>query len=558
MWRTSTPGSRRCAVARRRDYDGISGFIGEDGSKGLTHPAYRKGLARQLRNYELLDAGRTLKRAGDKTLDATAGNPNTTNPIQGLHMHRSSTANQLLIVSGGNVYRYNQAASTYTDITNGVTLASGANNQTRSDRYIDATEEVTVILDPETNSPVLYDGTNCRILGGTPPANARDCLAFKEHFFFINTDAGANQVEYNSPGDIDVWPAGNNFPADRNSPGMALAAMTEDVALILHRDSIHRMLFNYRLLGTTSSFFDVYPTDSDNGTTATGSVIVFNGVCYFANDEGIWAIDDPTKKATRISRPIDPFWSLLNPTRIQYMQAIPRPGVPWSEIVWLVSTEGQVSSDSAAHDAAISYKPELGGHGGGWTIWTQDVADKFQFNCGTDFIDTDGRHHTVVGTYDGKLRRAWGWPFIPAYNTGYVDGGDTAIEDVILTGFISHNRPQIKSIRELFLELELFSPVTFQLEVEGIDATPLATQSLEFGASGGVLSESFQVGDEASLTGADSYLSSALGSLERATFDVDADATKFQYRLSSTNTDVPHIFAGFGFTFKTKGMRLRA
>ena len=139
-----------------------------------------------------------------------------------------------------------------------------------------------------------------------------------------------------------------------------------------------------------------------------------------------------------------------------------------------------------------------------------------------------------------------------------MDGGDTAIEDVILTGFISHNRPQIKSIRELFLELELFSPVTFQLEVEGIDATPLATQSLEFGASGGVLSESFQVGDEASLTGADSYLSSALGSLERAPFDVDADATKFQYRLSSTNTDVPHIFAGFGFTFKTKGMRLRA
>lgn len=453
---------------------------GENNREAPTEEIFSQGYLTKLRNYHLLGRGVAQKRKGHQL--HVADRINAGNTVQSQTMYEFGTTRHLVGVSGGRLGYLN--GSSWDNITGLLTLASGQDDRFRWAQFLDGNTSYLVGTDNK-NRPFKWDGTSAvaTLLGqGSEggPSKALDITEFFGRLWAINTDTGETVTEYSEDGEASLWPGGLFFSATRESPGVALTKHNDGVLLLFHQNSIHRVEPNYDF----GEFFARYLVDDSVGCKATHSVVTYKGVTYFYGPDGFYKIQDPRRPAEYISWPIETYINELGRTRDIQVAGFAR-GEPWNEVVWLVSHGART-----VHDSAIVYNPVLDA----WTIFEAAGAD-MDFNCGTDFLNSDGKHITILGTYDGHTQEAWG---DDSYDTGNLDGGLTgaAVRTEFETGFQSWGYAGLKRTREIWFDMKVLDRKTFTLTLSGVADSPATSANYTIGTTGAVLG-SFILGTDA-------------------------------------------------------------
>jgi hypothetical protein len=368
---------------------------------------------------------------------------------------------------------------------------------------------------------------------------AADLCPFKQHLFAINTAARATAVQFSATGVLSSFPSNNVFDCTRNSAGVALSEHNAETMLAFYEKSVHRINFNYGNAGALSNLFTTQLVDGERGCRARNSVVTYKGRTYFASDDGIYVISDPTRPARYISRAIEGLWTTLLRSRLPYMNVVSR-GEPWNEIIWCVT-----SSSGTEHDTYLVYNPviaDLYGTDSGWSVF-QNLAGQMKFNCGVNFIDSSGIHRTLMGDTSGYVNEAWGADINDVQNT---DGPTLSrVATIFETGMIDCGYDGIKGAREIWVDLELFDDRTFSILVDSTNGAPLINTSADVGASADILGETFIL-DESYLAG------SGISSFSR---QLSGSGRYFRLQLTEQDDGLPHYINAVHFQFVRKALR---
>lgn len=505
--------------------------LGEDDSALSTDRKYSQGLFRQVRNYHLGFNG-AVKRQGMRAYRAIGDTPiDAGHAVQSLHVYDFAGTRRLVALCNGALYYW--AGTAWTDITGTLTFGSDSEDRLRATMFNDGSSSYLVGCDG-ANQLWKWDGTASPAtgLGGTPPGCAKGVAQFQGRLFVIGTDASPTEVVYSDDGTIDTWGSGQLFHCFRSSEGMALAAHSQDALIAFHRHGWARITFNYVETGLVDSYFTQVPV-GDNGLVGPDAYVTFHGSTYYASDDGIHRISDPTQMDKLISGPIESYWRGLILTRKKYIQAFA--GGQWDEVVFLVS-----DTDSSTMDAAIVYNPAIAQHhaDAGWTIY-DNPGGYMRVNCGVTWRDANEQQITLLGGYDGVVYEAWG---SDEYPTSYTDG-EQPVPSVLLTGFLDLGaNAWVKGLRALQMDWRLASDVAFTIKVYGSNWAPtIANTSTVVGGGEDSIGVDFKF-DE-------SYFAASEGVQDYELDGIDGSARFFQAELREANTGGPHTYNGMRFMF---------
>jgi len=507
------------------------GFLGEQNREGETDEIFQAGALVRCRNFEIIGRGRLLKRKGDLRYDSTAI---TSAATQGLAMWNFDRTRKLLGVCGGRV-KWLSAASTWSDITGSFAPTAGQNNQVRFTQFQRGSSQF--LIGTGANKTALWkwpgSGNIQAITDTSYPGYAVDVCECFGRLWMINTPNGAVLTEYTLDGDetqIDDY-----VIASAQSPGMGLTKHNDGTLLVFHEDSIHAIRLNF---DSASPPFQRAVVDGSTGAHSTQSIITYQGATYFVGPDGIYRIKDPAYPAEYISYPIEEWWNGINQARVPYIVAVGR-GEPWTSIAFLVST-----GTNTGHNAVVAYNPRLDA----WAIWESNSASALAFNCGIDFIDSNGRHLTLCGDYGGFVRSCWGHE---ENDTGNVDDGSNlqvAITTELKTGFMEMGYDGLKRIRQMWLDLEIEDDKTFTINLTGIAANPATSRTQVIGAEGARLSQTF-------IFGASRFASK---NPTQAKILRSAKARLFQFSLAESDDGKPYQLNAVRFLYVPRGRRIQA
>lgn len=521
-----------------------TGFRGEYSAEGPTDEVYQVGYLKQCRNYHLLGRGRLQKRKGHKPTIATAINGSAA--VQGLGVYDDGTSRYLVGVSNGKI-KY-MTGGAWSDITGALTPQAGENLFTRMVRYTQGSTTYLIGTGPlsgtATNKQIwkwsgsgnatgLYVGAEPGSVVG--PTFARDIAEFRGRLFAIGTDTSDYIVEYSDDGVCDSWNDGNYFYCTRASKGMGLIEHNDGVLLVFHANSIHRIEYNYD--AQTGALFTAQLVDGSVGLVSTPSLTQSKGVTYFCGPKGPYMIRNANYPAEYIGLPIRDFWATLNPSRLQYIQAFER-GEPWDEVVFLVST-----GSNEQHNAALVYNTELKS----WSIFDSTYG-YLLLNCGTNFINSDGRHVTMCGRYDGKVSECWG---NDNYDTGNLDDDTTGsvVQSLVQTGDLDFGYDGLKRLREMWLDLLLSDERTFSMQITTTGGTvESTTPTAAIGNPADQLSIDFTFDSSAF----------ASGSSVQARIQKSVKARRFQFAISETADGPPHTINSMTFWYLPRTKNFKA
>lgn len=510
------------------------GFLGENNTDAETTDTFGVGSLSLLRNYHIDGHGALLKRQGWE--EYTSNAVNGTHGIQGLGVMDFGTP-YLLAVSGDEVNKMVAGTpATWTDITGSVTVNSGDNYQHRFCTFHDGTNGNIIATDGVGN-PWKWNGSgNISALALT---RAGDMQSFKTHVFAINTPDRPTAIRYSDTGDPTTWPSDNIFDCTRDSVGVGFALHGTETLLAFYRGSTYRINFDYGGAGALTSFFTSQLVDGSVGCAARGSIVTSRGRTYFIDDQGVYMIEDPSRPARYISRPMEGLWSTINKSRLKYAWGFER-GEPWNEIVFLLSSGG-----SNQNDIALVYNTSIAEYAGIENAWSvfEASGNNLNFNVGTNYVDSTGKHYTLLGDYDSKVAKAWGHE---RNMTSFTDD-TTAITSVAQTGFVDMGYEGVKSIREAWLDMSVESKHSFSVKVDGAEGRLSSNAVLDLGSDTGTMDYDFTLNS--------SVLAS--GSIADAAFKLTGNSRYFRFRLEEKDTTKPQRIESLHFLYVPKGMRIR-
>tara|TARA_R100000656_G_scaffold53002_3_gene42008 strand:+ start:2595 stop:4169 length:1575 start_codon:yes stop_codon:yes gene_type:complete len=510
------------------------GFLGENNADAQTEDLFGIGSLSLLRNYHIDGKGGLRKREGWNYYSTNA--VDSTNAIQGLGFMDFGTP-YLLAVAGTKVKLMAEAdPPTWSDITGSATISSGVNNFNRFCTFHDGVNG-NIIATDGTSNPWKWNGTgNIAALALT---SAQDIQSFKTHLFAINTSDRATAIRYSDTGDPATWPSDNIFDCTRDSVGVGLALHSTETLLAFYENSIWRINFDYGGAGALTSFFTNQLVDGSIGCASRTSIVTSRGRTYFASQQGFHVIGDPARPAKYISRPLEGIWSTINKSRIQYIYAFER-GEPWNEIVFMASAVG-----SNYNDIAFVYNTEIASYAGDENAWSIfEGGSNQRFNVGVNYIKADGKNYTIMGDYASKIVSAWGHD---RNSTSYTDGATASVTSICQTGFMNMGYEGIKSIREVWLDLEVLSKHTFSIQVDGAEARLATNAVLDLGTDVGSLNYDFTLNT--------SIL--AAGGFAQARFKLTGNSRYFRFRLEENDATKPQRIESMHFLFVPKGMRIQ-
>ena len=510
------------------------GFLGENNADAETEDSFSRGSLSLLRNYHIDGLGGLLKRQGWEHYTSNA--IDSTNPVQGLGYMDFGTP-YLLAVSGTKVKRMSEATTpTWTDITGSVTINSGQNYVQKFCTFHDGTNGNIIGTDGAGN-PWKWNGSgNVSALALT---KAGDVESFKTHVFAINTPDRPTAIRYSDTGDPATWPADNIFDCTRDSAGVGLSLHSSETLLAFYENSVWRINFDYGGAGALTSFFTSQLVDGSIGAVSRTGIVTSRGRTYFASRQGIHVIDDPSRPARYVSRPLEGLWNTLNKERLKYIYAFER-GEPWNEIVFLVSSTG-----SAFHDIALVYNTEIASFTGVENAWSifESEGNNQRFNVGVNYIKSNGQHFTMLGGYDSKIAKAWG---SDRNATSYTDN-TTAVRSICQTGFLDMGYEGQKSIREAWLDIHVVAKHTFSVKVDGAEERLSTNAVLDLGTDSGALDYDFTL-DSSTL---------AAGGIAQARFKLTGNSRYFRFRLEEGDSTKPQRIESMHFLYVPKGMRIQ-
>lgn len=518
------------------------GFYGENNTDALIEELYGQGFLRSLRNYHIIPRGRLQKRQGWKLY--TASNPNGANSIQSIFNHQFGSESDLICTSGGSIYKWDEVGETWDDITGSLTLSGTDDRHIRRASFDIGNTGYSICTD--NNGPFWYYSTGAgTALAMSGVTQCSDVAVLNQHILTIGPQNDRTLLRYSDPG-LLTFPEGNNFPCSRESAGVGLAEHNDEVVLAFHQRSVHAVYWNQNFAGVGTSRFIRQPIPGRYSNIARGSIVTRGGRTFFSDDQGIYAQSALDRQARYISRPIEQFWMGLGELGRREIVVVDR-GYPWEEIMWLVRP-----SSSSQNEYIITYNfinADLYGDEAGWSIM-ESLSGDLKFQCGTNFIDSDGVHRTILGDYDGQVVEAFG---TSVYSTGFVDGYDAAdaeagasIRTKLQTGLMDLDYAGVKGPRELWLDLLLPAAVTFSITASGIDSDLVTTSTTESGSGGALLGE-FMVDEDVLVEAATAQVQIALNG---------GDTRWLQINIEEESRNQPHTLIGMNIPHVRKSMRI--
>ena len=489
------------------------GFRGENSREGATDEIFQAGYLALARNYHFVGRGRALKRQGTTIFGGVivAGKA-----VQALHMYDWGDTRRLYAVCDGDLHRYTEGTSSWGGVTGSIALPSGKDNQARFTHFYDGNGPnlIGVAGGRPFRCPPAGNAEYLSTIAG--PTAALDIEEFKGRLWAIEENGTVFRGDDGVSGTWDQID-GEKMNPSRASPGTAVVRHGDDALLLFYQRSIHYVLFD------TSSAIGPWRIDDADlsvGCDYASSICHYKGITYFKGPDGFYRMKNPTKPAEYIGWPMEGVWQDLLYSRMPYMRCFAR-GEPYNEIVWVATTAG-----GTQHDRYFVFNTELET----WSIFNSAYGN-LDFNCGTNFRDSTGKDVTILGGYDGYASAAWG---DDEYETGYLDGGETGsvVQSQIRTGMLNYGYPGIKRLKEIWIEAEVQTDKTFNLEVVGLSEDPIVSKDVDIAARAGArLSVDFILG--ASRLGGSNIPT-------QAKFRARARSRAFQQTLTEQNTTKPH------------------
>ena len=521
-------------VARDLNPYRLTLFTGENDQDGLEDQEVfgrqRGAKLYRARGVHQIGRGRLLTRRGYTPLLTSAVNGAAA--MQGLYFHETAGNRYLVAVAGGKVKYTTGALGSWTDYTSGITLTAGQDVLHRFCTYQDSNSLYVIGTDGVNRPYALVPGTStCVTLpgAGNVPALAADIQEFHGYLLVLGPEGDPTLLEASQYGQL-AWTDPIIIQTTKNSRGLALARPNRDALLAFYEDQIWRVQFN----NTGSSALTAYPVEGSEPAVSRTSICTSRGYTYYAGNNGPYRIGSPRQPAQYIGHDIEQFWDECNKNRRKYISTFKR-GFPWSEVVFCVSY-----GTSTVHNAYL--------------LWNEDresftiippavVAGTLEFNCGTNWRDTNNVDHTIMGGYTGVAYKAWG--AANSDSTYYDNGQDIKWE--LQSGLLNYGYDGVKSQRFVWVDYEAADQHTIDVELETIGSDVTVRKSFVLGTVGDLLDVNFTL-DE-------SYLQA--GRVAYTQKKIEARSRFFQWKFSETGHGVPLIFTNFTFPHVRLGVGLK-
>jgi len=511
-------------------------FRGENNVDGATDQAIFGNRGQRklalMRGYQLIGWGRAKKRYGYKTYVAQQINGDV--PAQGAAVHKKGATYSYVGVAGTAIKALDKANERWIDISGTATLTEDAGLIWSWGRFNDGTDQ-WLLGSNATDEPILWDGNTANSVrtlrsfdGSLQAADVANVVGFDTFHGYplMLTYGGLRHAAY---GTLNFG-GGETVDASRGSRPLALHRHSKDVMLLFYDEEIFRLEFN-PLEGST---WRALPVEDSEPCVSRASIITKDGVTYYAGDRGIHAIRKAHGPSEFIGREIETFWQLCNQSRRFNVTKLDR-GAPWNEVMWLVSY-----GDSTTHNALIVWNTQMKG----FTIFPpSQTSGKMEFNCGASWPDANGIPRTIVLGYDGVPYEAFGHKLA---NSSWTDDG-ALVRTELETGFLDYGWPGVSYTRQLILDIEASTGITFTLTATPISKAPLQ-RAFKVTAGGAELDVGFVL-DESTL---------AEFTTTQADTKVDRDARYMKINLVESSDGTPHVIDGFHLPHKNGGMRMTA
>ena len=509
-------------------------FRGEDNHSSLTNQAIfgatgaHAGRMRRLRNYHLIGPGKALSRRGYTAYVAAL--PNGVNAIQGMRMDEWGSTRDLYVVVGGQLRRLN--GSSWDNVTGTATFTTGQDVHTRWTNFTDANQNWLIGCDGTAAPFIVRNGVNAALFSAVSPQplpwldafQPVDMCEFHGYVLALNR----HNLYYTAYGTLD-FANGSVIDTQRRSLGVGLAQHSRDIVMVFFERGVYAMEFN----PFEGSTFRAVPIEGAEGCVSKDSIYTRDGWTYWASHKGLYRVGDPRRGAQFVTEEIQDYWDSLNQERRYQIRHVER-GSPWHEVIWLVSESG-----NSEHNAAIVFNDRIGA----CTIFPKSQSpDVMEFNAACLYRGSDLIDRTLVGGYDGVVYQAWG---AANSGSGNSDNG-SAISTEIETGFMNYGFPGVSDLREVFVDGEVSSSLTFQVQGETLGSAEVVNRTFTIGTAGAILGV-FVIGTD--------YLVSS--TVSQGNFEMPLSGRAHKLRISRSGTEAPHILTALTMTHLPKRLRPR-
>jgi hypothetical protein len=285
--------------------------IHADFSHGIVRDTSREalppGAVYDSTDFLLHRPGLAEKRGGTRT----AGPSMTAATFAGSVAQVTYASGPQLLAVGNNGHLYTVTSGATTDVsTLGTSFASSASlaQVHRPVPVQSSAAMLAVFLAWDgTTAPKKWDGAAAANLGGTPPAAIVGAV-YKQRLVLGNTNANPNRVLFSEVPSVEsTWDTANKY-LDTEQTVSGLAALP-NVLLVFHQG------FTERIIGSIPP--GAAGADMDKalawnvGCTDHRSIVVNDGLCYFANPRGVYVTNGSTPESLTKQGGIDTYWQNL-------------------------------------------------------------------------------------------------------------------------------------------------------------------------------------------------------------------------------------------------------
>lgn len=405
--------------------------------------------ARDIQNIDFFPIGGIQKRSGYAKLNSSALSANS---CTGLYMARFSTSggtNLALLVNDTKIYKMSGSlGGTWTDITGGLTITTGANNIWNFDILND-----TVVLGNGTDTPIQVSsaGTATALSGGTIPFTKFQFPVQHRGYmwYFVPTVSGVTQYDrgyfsdINNPTTFTTLSSGANqyVNVGVGQGGIVTGAVDYKTYLyVFKRSGIFQVTYQPTRVNSSGETFPFTefpnPVVPGVGTQSHRSIVKFTTpethptpgqeLVFFIDQFGVPRIFDGTTTISFASK-----IAYSRDTTILSLSDMDRTRNPYS-----------FSINYPSKNRILCFMSKTNSQQD--TVWVLDYSTGFSisrykfattFNCGALFEKSTGDFKPYLGDYAGTVYET---------DSGTTDNG-SAIVDYYVTGDVYNKSPSLKS-----------------------------------------------------------------------------------------------------------------
>jgi len=378
--------------------------------------------AYDLDNIVVLPDGNGFRsRLGNSKFNASV--MNTGANVQGIGYYIQEDLDEWLVaVCGDKIYKSDSLDGTMDDITGGLTVTAGADNQWDLVTFNDV---LFGFGGPKAGPDAAFKFTgtgNAVVLTGNPSTPLAGAFAANNRMF----GWAGSTMYWTVIGDAEDWSGSGSGSAvigslKDNESITGVKIISTNYVLVFKENSVHQMVISSAPFPTYSMF----PTTGASGKSASVNI---DGTVYFiAQNKHMYSTNGETIK--EYSKLANNLWNSTQDARLPYVVGFRQEGDDYDWIVWLISTTGSTNNKAIIWDLNNN-------------CWLQCTSG---YKMNVAIPDSVG--NVYLGGYDGFIYK-------PDQATTYADASEAAnsgrIDSYWQTGWVSPDQiDKITQVRKL-------------------------------------------------------------------------------------------------------------